>query len=204
MLLQPASKTRPFHLGPFPLETLPRDDRIAALEAERSPIPSASAARADALLARVAQHYEAIYAEFIEGECAAGKAPVPDDLQRRMVDAKGVAYFMDASQVGICQLPERAWLVDTETLAHDHAVGILVEHQALPDPSNLARAWVASAVGEMARLRALEIATCLAGHLRHMGMDASVHLEGIGSLDIERVAVLSGLAVRREEGLVNP
>ena len=31
---------RPYHLGAFPLESLPRDDNIIAQEAARPPVPS--------------------------------------------------------------------------------------------------------------------------------------------------------------------
>ena len=31
------SRNRPYHLGPFPLETLPRDDSVTAVESERPP-----------------------------------------------------------------------------------------------------------------------------------------------------------------------
>ena len=40
MLLYPRSKNRPFHLGRFPLETLPRDESVIAVEAGRIAIPS--------------------------------------------------------------------------------------------------------------------------------------------------------------------
>jgi hypothetical protein len=36
MLLHPRSRNRPFHLGRFPLEALPRDAGIIAVEAARA------------------------------------------------------------------------------------------------------------------------------------------------------------------------
>ena len=97
------------------------------------------------------------------------KAPVPDELERRTVDAKGVAYFMDASQVGISRIPASAWLAGSEPSAHTHAILILVERGRVPDPDNLAHDWIELALGAAEEMRAAEIAACLAGHIRNMG-----------------------------------
>jgi ferredoxin len=121
-----------------------------------------------------------------------------------MADLKGYAYFMNASQVGICRIPERAWLTGVEAPDHDHAVVILVEHGRVPEPGNQARDWVAPAVVEAADMRAAEIAVCLARHIRKMGFPARAHIAGHGQLDVERLTVLAGLGVRNGAGLRNP
>ncbi|MED5462820.1 MAG: hypothetical protein VYC03_09365, partial [Pseudomonadota bacterium] len=146
MLVYPKSRNRPFHLGPFPLETLPRDDSIIAAESDRPPSKLVDSEREDGLLVVASDRYSDIYGQFSDGEPALEKAPVPDDLERRAVDLKGAAYFMDASQVGICHIPQNAWLVGADGTQHDHAVVILVEHGRVPDVGNLAREWVAPSV----------------------------------------------------------
>ena len=55
-----------------------------------------------------------------------------------------------------------------------------------------------------AGMRACEIACCLAEYIRHMGFDARAHVDGNELLDVERLAVLAGLAVRRGDAIENP
>ena len=205
MLFHHASKQRPFHLGGYPLEVLPRDDGIVAQEAARPRVSVPEADFADSLLGRVAMQYRDIFSAFIEGEPAEQQAPVPADLERRAADAKGCAYFMDAGQVGICRIPENAWLEGHSRIAgHDYAIVILLELPRVPEKGNLARAWTEGADRAVADMRALEIAACLAGHVRHMGFGARIHVAGDGLVDRDRLAVLAGLCVRVAGELRNP
>ncbi len=204
MIVYANSKHRPFDLGPFPLETLPRDDAVSATESLRPPVSSLAAIAGDGLLADVLDRYRGIYANFIDGEEASAHAPVPDDLDRRAMDIRGLAYFMDASQVGICRIPENAWLAGAERSAHDHAVVVLVEHGKVPEEDNLAHEWVAPAVRNATDMRAAEIAAVVAGHIRQMGWSARAHIAGYEFLDAARLAVLAGLAVRLGEAIENP
>ena len=205
MLFHHASKSRPFHLGTYPLEVLPRADSLIAAEAARPRAKPAAAPRTDGALAAAAARYRDLFAGFIAGEPVEKQAPVPSDLDRRAVDIKGCAYFMDASQVGICRIPENAWLEGRDPVGgHDHAVVLLIEHPRLPDRNNLARGWTEGGVSAACEMRALEIAACVAGHIRQMGFDARIHVAEDGSLDRERLAVLAGLCVREGGGLVNP
>jgi hypothetical protein len=83
-------------------------------------------------------------------------APVLTDLARRAVDLKGYAYFMNASLAGICRVPENAWLAGVDAPDHGFVIVILVEHERVPEPENLAHDWVGPAVGEVADMRAAE------------------------------------------------
>jgi reductive dehalogenase len=206
MLVHPASRDRPFHWGPFPLETLPRDLRVLEAEARR-PAQAAAGTLAGAQpesLARAADRYRALYAKFIDGPVAPAKAPVGDDLKRRVMDLKGGAYFLDASQAGICALPASAWLPAVDAPAHGYALVLLVEQGRLPEAGNLAQDWARPALGAAADMRAAEIAVVLAGHLRYMGFQARAHFAGHAQLDLEKLAVLAGLAVRTAAGLEAP
>jgi len=204
MLIHPRSKDRLFHFGPFPLEVLPRDD--AVLEQERlSPPRSLPSQRpSEGLLGRAADRYREIFARFVEGKPAPARAPLPEALEPRVVDIKGGAYFMDASQVGICRILDTAWLSGSREHGHEFAVVILVEHARMPEPDNLARAWIRDAVGAVADMRAAEIIAVLAGHIRCMGFAARGHFAGHTMLDLEKLAVLSGLAVRTAQAIENP
>ncbi len=206
MLLHPRSKDRPFHLGPFPLESLPRDENVFAAEAKRMAVTPAPRPirRSDDVLTRAVDHYREIFAKFTEGVPANAKAPVPDDLERRSADIKGGAYFLDASGAGICRIPENAWRDGGATLPHAFAVVIMVGHPRLPEANNLAYEWARTAIVPTAGMRACEIACCLAEYIRHMGFNARAHVGGNELLDIERLAVLAGLAVRRGDAIENP
>jgi len=205
MLFHHASKNRPFHLGTYPMEVLPRDEAVVGEEAARPRAGPTQAAEAGGALGPAVLHYRELFARFAEGRPAAQTAPVPRRLDRRAEDIKGCSYFMDADQVGICRIPECAWLEGAEPLeGHSHAVVILVAFPALPDRGNLARAWVGEAVAATAEMRVLEIAGCTAGHIRQMGFEARIHHAGGDSLDRERLAVLAGLCLRAQAGLANP
>ena len=204
MLIQPRGKNRPFDLGPFPLETLLRDESVADREATQPKASADAEAAPEGPLARAAAHYRELFAKFAEGTPAPQQAPVPDDLARRSTDIKGAAYFLDASQVGICRVPENGWLAGGDHPTHGFAAVILVERPRLPEPDNLAREWIEPARAEIAAMRAAEIAVCVAGHIRAMGFTARAHFAGMSLVDMERLAVLAGLAVRTDDGLRNP
>ena len=204
MLIHPRSKDRPFHWGPFPLETLPRDDAVLDRESATPPRPVPPPIPPEGRLAQAVEHYRGIFAQFAQGTPARARAPLPEDLAPRVADIKGGAYFLDASQVGICRIPDSAWLPGAQRPAHAFAVAVLVEHSRLPEPDNLAHAWTGDALHAVAELRAAEIAVALAGHIRCMGFAAQAHVAGESGLDLEKLAVLSGLAVRTDEGIENP
>ncbi|MCY4066276.1 MAG: hypothetical protein OXF57_07935, partial [Rhodospirillaceae bacterium] len=172
MLLHPRSRDRDFALGNYPLETLPRDDAILAAERESPRRAAPEDAAGAAPLAVAAVKYRNIFAASADQEAAAARAPVPDDLHARARDVKGMAYFMDAAMVGICEMAPNAWLEGAEPLPHSHAVVLLIEDGRAPEPHNLAHGWVAPAVREMSDMRAAEIAVCVARHIRAMGFAA--------------------------------
>ena len=98
-----SNKSRPYHLGPYPLERIARDASILDLEinSPRSTSPAA-ADPAEGGIGEAVEKYHQIFHGLRDSQPAAAKAPVPDDLERRMVDIKGSGYFLNASQMGIC------------------------------------------------------------------------------------------------------
>ncbi|MFQ5970810.1 MAG: Fe-S protein [Alphaproteobacteria bacterium] len=205
MFFRTAADDRPYHWGLFPLEVLPRDDAVGRAESGRPAVGKAALATApEGPLGQAARTYLELFADQAAGEVARKRAPVPDDLERRVTDLKGYAYFMNASQVGICEIPRSAWCDGAERLDHRFAVVVLVEHGRVPEPDNLAHEWVAPAVEEVTRMRAAEIAVCLARHVGKLGFAAQAHIAGHSGLDMHRLAVLAGLAVRDRGTLRNP
>ncbi len=204
VFLQARSKDRPFHLGPFPLETLARDPAIAAAEAARPPLAAEAPPAGSGDFAAALARYHAVFVKLTDGGMAPARAPLPDDRERRAADIKGAAYFMDASAVGICRIPPNAWRAGGAEAALDHAVVVLVEQGRIPEPDNPAHDWVKDDAAAAAALRAAEIAVVLAGHIRQMGYAARADIAGHGRLDRDRLAVIAGLAVRVADGIENP
>lgn len=205
MLFRTRSADRPYHLGTYPLETLARNPSILELEAAKPQIARKEyRSTAEGPLARSLRDYLQIFIDNADGDPAPKKAPIPDDPHRRMMDVKGYSYFMNADMVGICRIPENAWVKGTDPLPHDYAIVLLVQHGRIPEDGNLARDWVAPAVQEGADCRVGGIAVCLAGHIRKLGFSATPHVFGAGSVDAERFAVMAGLLARVEKTLQNP
>ena len=200
-----SNKSRPYHLGAFPLERLGRDPGIVAEElarpriARRAPETPERGALADAI-----DKYHGIFDSLRHGEPAAAKGPVPDDLTRRMIDIKGAAFFLNASQVGICVLGANCWLDGVEARPHTHGIVILVELPRTPEHGSLARSLVGTSARAMAEFRAYEIAISIANHIQAMGYAAVAHDARNGDLDLDRLAVLAGLCVRDNDAVSNP
>ncbi|MEQ8696239.1 MAG: reductive dehalogenase domain-containing protein, partial [Bauldia litoralis] len=177
---------------------------MRAAERERPTAARAAPREGEGPLSIAARKYRDLFAGQAEQEVAAARAPVPDDVERRAVDVKGLAYFMDTAQVGICEIPDNAWLDPSDTRPHSHAVVLLVEDGRMPAPDNPAHGWVAPAVRDVSDMRAAENALVLARHIRIMGFEARADVPGHHLLDVERLAVLSDLAIRDGDRLVNP
>jgi reductive dehalogenase len=200
-----SNKNRPFHFGPYPLERLARDEKVAEIErkASRDSKPD-NKEPVNTRYAEALGTYHEIFREFCKGDPAPAKAPVPDDLDKRMIDIKGAGYFLDASQVGICELSESCWYEGVTPENHTHAVIVMVEYSRLPEENNLAHNWLKNSMHETAEMRAFEIAIGIANHIRMMGFNAIGYDDENGQLDVDRLTVLSGLGVRQSDKVINP
>ncbi len=200
-----SNKSRPYHLGPFPLERVKRDPAVREQELRRSPQARAEL-RGDAGtdFAAAVDKYHEIFHSLRAEDVAPAEAPVPDDLARRAIDVKGAAYFLNASQVGITDMADACWLEGATPLTHSHAIVILIEHGRLPEEGSLAKTWVESSIEATARFRAYEIAISIASHIQKMGFSALAHDARHGDVDLDRLTVLSGLGVRGNAGITNP
>ena len=203
MLIRDRAVNRGVEAGTYPLEALAKDDSVIELESGRDPISLATAnaprCETQTPLSAAALDYLDHFKPFLHGQAAADKAPVPDDLVARTKEIKGAAYYLDASLVGICKLPTLAWCSDADHHGvdhHTHAIVIVVSHGRRPDPDTLAADWISGAEPAIARMRATEIAACLAGHIRTLGFEATGHIAGDTQVDLNRLAVLSGTAQR--------
>ena len=205
MFIYPSSKKRPYHHGLYPMEVLPRDNARADAEISLPRTKRIKRPKPATLYGKAVRRYRDLFAEMVHEKEARAKAPLPDDLERRLVDIKGLSYFMNAAQVGVCEIPDNAWLEGVKSQSgHTHAVVLLIEHGCVPEADNLAHGWVEGGVDETGEMRATEIAVCLARHIRHMGFKARADVPGSERLEHERLSVLAGLNVRVGETIVNP
>ena len=200
-----SNKSRYYHLGPYPLARIARDPAIlereigaAKLAIRPDPEPVADG------FGEAVEKYHQIFHSLRDNQPVATKAPVPDDLERRMIDIKGSGYFLNASQIAICETADSCWLEDSTPLDHSHAVVVLVEHPRTPENGSLANSWVGGVIDDIAEFRAYEIAISIANHIQMMGYQAVAHDNRHGAVDLERLTVMSGLGVRTDSGIVNP
>jgi len=202
MLLHDRGHRRGVESGPYPLEALARDTRpvtelLAAYahlqtHADRRPI------RTDPMV-RVAQKYSEIFARCSE-QPPAPRAPVTDDLALRSREIKGAAYYLDAAHVGICSVPQ-----DTGAPSgHSHAVVLWAEFGRAVESGNLAAGWLQNAEYELAAMRALEIAVSIMGHIRALGFNAALHHGPHSVVDLDLLALLSGVAVEQNGCAISP
>jgi ferredoxin len=196
---------RSTHLGTYPLETLPRDPALIEVETQRQQLNKpTSGSASEKPLARAALRYQSIFGPIRQAEVIAKKAPVPDDLKRRSKDLKGGAHFLDASQVGICLIPNNAWYKGKEIAGHQYAVVVLVEFGKFPEADNIASGWLEGVEATANTTRAAEIATILAGYIGQLGFSASAHWHGSTDIDLDRLGVLAGVAFRDGIEPMNP
>ena len=200
------NKDRPFDLGPYPLERLPRDESVIGQESARPQLsrPARPAVDDKNPLAISLDKYHDIFRGLGTVDPERPRAPVPDDLARRATDIKGAIYFLDASQAGICVMPASAWYADAEGAAHKYAIVIMQAHGRVPEPENLAFPWARGQEQAAADFRSYEIAIAIAQHIQFMGFKSKAHDRATGDVDLDRLTVLAGLGLRSGDGVDNP
>ena len=212
MLIRDRAVNRGVEKGVYPLEVLARDASLIEAELSRPPLSleriNHTRSVHTPLAAAAADHLE-IYRPFLSGEAATSKAPLPDDVALRTREIKGAAHYLDADLVGICKLADSVWANDTQNdcqQTHTHAVVLAIRHGRPADPNTTGSSWLKNSEAEIARMRGAEIAACLAGHIRTLGYSALGQVKGASVVDLERLAVLAGIAQRvsQPERLVTP
>ena len=110
MLKLRSYRSRPMHLGPFPLEKL---KRMARADLSNLPaLPKVSFRKPDdpKSIVNAMQDYQAMLDATRDGMIKVEVAEIPDGLQERANHLKSFAYYCDASMVGTCKVPAQAWL----------------------------------------------------------------------------------------------
>ncbi len=195
-----SNRDRPFDLGPLPAELLPRDAGATVAEA-RLPADAAPAAP-DSIAASIPEYRE-LFAQYLDGEVARQRAPVPDDPVRRAQNLKASAYFLDVTLAGTCRIEAGDWLA-REHPAHTHAFVFLIEFGRETRPGEAGHAWIRGTNAARTDLRCAEIAVVMSGYVRALGWSARGHVAGRTQVSIERLAQRAGLAMARDGVLAAP
>jgi len=121
-----SSNNRPVHLGPYPLERLQRQAQMPDLNAVPAMRPiSFRRPEVPESIVNAMGEYEAMLDAIHYGLVNKATAEIPADPEERAHHIKAFGYFCDAAMLGICALPDAAFLdepvtnPDVARLAHD-------------------------------------------------------------------------------------
>ncbi len=104
-------RNRSPHLGSYPLERLARTESYGDLE-RLAPMKGLDFRRPDDPLSIVnaMQEFQAMLDATRDGNVKRERAEIPDGLHERANHMKAFGYYCDASQVGLCEIPDSAFL----------------------------------------------------------------------------------------------
>ncbi len=180
-----SNRSRPVHLGRFPLERLARVPLSDAVKfpREEEPVPRN-------VLAKICRDYCAIYEKFRAGKPAAEKAPYLDDPQARANELKSMALFFDATMVATCKVrgPDPGY-----------ALVILVEVNDAVEADNPVHDLIKESDGAAAKLRATEVGVVISTYIRQLGFSASAHVPYATDVNVKELAYDAGLIRKNGE-----
>lgn len=189
-----SNEGRPFHLGEWPLEKLPRD-ALASIPEELSCRTVATGEAGPNSLLPVLVEYQSLFASHLSGDPVPAKAPIPADPEVRANNLKSHVYFLDADLVGCCRLETD----DALDGGQKYAVVFLVELGRQPGEGEPGEAWISGSDVACADVRLTQIAAVVSGYLRWMGFEAKGHVMSQSDVDLAKLAVQTGIA-RAEDG----
>ncbi|MFM7272672.1 MAG: hypothetical protein ACKO4A_02310 [Gammaproteobacteria bacterium] len=145
-----SNRDRPVHLGPLPVERLPREPDAPVLPA-RQP-GDAGPAGPDSVMESLME-YIAVAAALFDGAVAAKTAPLPEDPVRLSEQFKAAAVFLDATLAGVCRLaPEEG-----SRTGHTHALVFAVEFGRDPAANAPGADWIRGTHAARSDLRCAEV-----------------------------------------------
>ena len=186
-----SNRDRPFDLGSLPLELLARNAGAPIGDA-RQPADLDAAAQ-DSIAAAIPE-YRTLFRQYLDGEVAPARAPVPEDPVKRAQNLKASAYFLDVTLAGGCRIEAGDWTARDHP-AHTHAFVFLIEFGRKAKRGEAGDEWIRGTNAARTDLRCAEVAVVMAGYLRALGWSARGHVDGDSLVSIERLAQRAGLAM---------
>ncbi len=119
----------------------------------------------------------ATHSDLHDGPVAEHKAPIPGDPEAVANHIKSLAYFLDADMVGICEVPDHAWVshdLDGDEIRpyHDTAVVILIDRGSDTRDAATGGEGFGDSRGGRADLKGSTIACVMADYIRQLGWPA--------------------------------
>ena len=118
---------------------------------------------------------------YVDGETASQKAPLPDNPAVMARHIKDTAYFLRADIVGISELPPYAvysHTMDTGEpceLSHKYAISIVVDQDWKTADATVGNDWISNSMSFLAYSSSGFIACILADYIRRLGYPARAH-----------------------------
>jgi len=184
-------RKRPVHLGPYPLERLPRIAEPAARPSGGGQRPQEARSEGPQGASHAYQLYLDLFDAQRTGEVSE-PAPIPDDPGDRANNIKAGLYFLDADMVGCGLVPDDAWL-NRNGPRHRFGVVTLVAFTRTVGRNQPGDRWIDGTRQINADLRAAELAVLTAGYIRHLGYHAVAHTPTATDVDLEQVALQCGI-----------
>jgi len=195
---------RPFHLGPYPMETVRRVEKTTTLiDEENVPrIPKRHDMFIRAAIGDLGPKAKKELDNFRMitkspfghamipvlggmvplqyGEAAANQAAGYDDPKKNSQAIKAALYYLGADMVGICEIPNYAWYShDTDGSEikpyHKYAISILVDQGYETMEGASGDDWISGAQSMRAYMRAQLIGGVVGAHLRSLGFSSRGH-----------------------------
>jgi reductive dehalogenase len=192
-------RKRAVHLGPYPLERLPRSE--PSHHGDLPPRPVESRTEGPRGASHAYRRYLELYDDQRSGD-PVPLAPVPDDPTERAENLKAGLYFLDADMVGCAMADEDTWFGAGGD--QRYAVVALVAHTRQVGENQPGEAWIDGTRQINADLRAAELAVITASYLRNLGFEATAHTPTATDVDLDRLALRAGLVERRRGRLRAP
>ena len=146
------------------------------------------------------------------GTCAIPKAawlsqpfvnPSVDRLSNTLA-TKQVKTLASGIDVILAMLREAMQAPPKDCQHHSHALVFLYEYPRDPEANEAGTDWIVDAQAQRAALRASETASVLSAYIRSLGYQARAHSACASDIDLQYIAVASGLACIEEGGISNP
>ena len=155
-----SNRSRHFDMGDLPTELLARDAHAPEIQASvsKDQYPAGPHSLNEALAT-----YQKLFEQYLDGETAIARAPLPDDLSIRSKNLKASAYFLDATLAGVCAIEHSDFSKDAPK--HTHALIFLIEFSREPQSDQPGATWIHGSNKARTDARASEVAVVLAGYV---------------------------------------